>query len=109
MRQGKMADEQNGEGDSMLKTTETTAVIMTSTSQAASPSTNHERNMKKFVLACVVFQGIFLVLYLAMARYDVSADARYWKAGTLVGIDNENISRAVTEDLKKNLEKYPCT
>ena len=104
-----MADEQNGEGDSMLKTAETTAVIMTSTAQATNPGTNHERNMKKFVLACVVFQGIFLILYLAMARYDVSADARHWKSGELVGIEDETIAETVKEDLKKNLEKYPCT
>ena len=104
-----MADEQNGEGDSMLKTTATTAVLMTSTIQATNTSTNHERNMKKFVLACVVLQGIFLILYLAMARYDVSADPRHWHNGELVGIKNETIANAVKEDLKKNLEKYPCT
>ena len=104
-----MADEQNGEGDSMLKTTTPTVVIMTSTDQATNPPTNHERNMKKFALVCVVLQGIFLVLYLTMARYDVSADARHWNHGELVGIENKTIANAVKEDLKKNLEKYPCT
>ena len=107
-----MADETNGEGDAMLAATKTTTVTMATTKKASeddAPPTNHEKNMKKFVIACAVLQAIFAVLYLLMARYDVSADPRHWKSGDLQGIEGgDKIKEAVRADLKLNIDKYPC-
>ena len=107
-----MADETNGEGDAMLAATKTTTVTMATTKKASeddAPPTNHEKNMKKFVIACAVLQAIFAVLYLLMARYDVSADARHWKSGELQGVKGgDDVKTAVHSDLKLNIDKYPC-
>ena len=107
-----MADETNGEGDAMLAATKTTTVTMATTKKSVeddAPPTNHEKNMKKFVIACAVLQAIFAVLYLLMARYDVSADARHWKGGELQGVNGgEAVKDAVHADLKLNIDKYPC-
>ena len=105
-----MADETNGEGDAMLAATKTTTVTMAKKSvEDDAPTTNHEKNMKKFVIACAVLQAIFAVLYLLMARYDVSADARHWKGGELQGVNGEDaVKDAVHADLKLNIDKYPC-
>ena len=101
-----MGDQENGEGDSMLKSATTTTVI---TTKSETPSkTDHKKNMKKFAIACLGLQVIFAVLYLLMARYDVSADARYWKGGELKGVNDGDYEKHVQEDLKLNLEKYPC-
>ena len=103
-----MADHKsdNEEGESMLKKT-TGITIATTQDDSKTSSNNHSRHMKKFSLTCLVIQVIFCILYLVMARYDVSADARKWKAGVLVGFDGEK--KAVVEaDLKLNLDKYPC-
>ena len=104
-----MADQKNGEGDGMLETTTTTTVTMATTKRSYdSPPTDHQKNMKKFVYACLILQVIFAILYLTMARYDVSADARNWKGAELKGISDDNVANKAKEDLKLNLDKYPC-
>ena len=100
-----MGDQENGESDSMLKSAANAAVKK---NEIASSKTDHKRNMKKFAIACLVLQSVFAVIYLVMARYDVSADARHWKDGILKGIDGGENKEHIKEDLKKNLEKYPC-
>jgi len=99
-----MGDQENGESDSMLKSATNAAVKK---NEMASSKTDHKRNMKKFAIACLVLQSVFAVIYLVMARYDVSADARHWKDGILKGIDGGENKEHIKEDLKKNLEKYP--
>ena len=105
-----MADHKsdNEEAESMLK--ETTAIPIATTQDpidSKASSINHSRHMKKFSLTCLVIQIIFCILYLVMARYDVSADARKWKAGVLVGFEGE-AKADIEADLRLNLDKYPC-
>ena len=100
-----MGDQENGESDSMLKSTSNAAVKK---GEMASSKTDHKKNMKKFAIACLVLQSVFAVMYLVMARYDVSADARHWKSGILKGIDDSENKKHIEEDLKMNLDKYPC-
>ena len=100
-----MGDQENGESDSMLKTSTSVAVKK---NEIESSKTDHTKNMKKFAIACLVLQSIFAIMYLVMARYDVSADARHWKEGSLKGIDGGEVKKHIEEDLQKNLEKYPC-
>ena len=100
-----MDDQENGESDNMLKTSTSVTVKKI---EIESSKTDHTKNMKKFAIACLVLQSIFAIMYLVMARYDVSADARHWKDGILKGIDGGENKEHIKEDLKKNLEKYPC-
>ena len=98
-----MGNQEKGEGDGMLKgeTTKTQSDVDGS-------KTDHTKNMKKFAIACLVLQAIFAVMYLLMARYDVSADARHWHHNHLKGIDDPKDKKHIEEDLKLNMEKYPC-
>ena len=100
-----MGDQENGESDSMLKSASNAAVKK---NEMASSKTDHKKNMKKFAIGCLVLQSVFAVMYLVMARYDVSADARHWKNGILKGFDGSENKKHIEEDLKTNLEKYPC-
>ena len=100
-----MGDQENGESDNMLKSATSAAVKK---NEMASSKTDHKKNMKKFAIACLVLQSVFAVIYLVMARYDVSADARHWKNGILKGIDGSENKKHIEEDLHMNLDKYPC-
>lgn len=93
----------NEEEEGMLETMKTTTITMTTTTLKDPPEskakpTNHERNMSKFAIACIIIQCIFAVLYLVMVRYEKSADP-------LIKISD---SKEAKDDLKKNLDKYPC-
>ena len=100
-----MGDQENGESDNMLKGASNAAIKK---NEMESSKTDHKKNMKKFAIACLVLQSVFAVMYLVMARYDVSADARHWKNGILKGIDGSGNKEHIKEDLNMNLEKYPC-
>ena len=105
-----MADQKGNneeEEESMLRTTTVTIATTKNSFESKPSSTNHDRNMSKFAWTCLILQGVFAVLYLVMARYDLSADARMWKDGELKEIAGENKTK-VEADLKLNLDKYPC-